>query len=597
LIDFTDIENRYIPFRAFGFGPANAKTDDDLSRDVEFGGIEQNHLQLGSVRFWDKLNPNKRFRLDQKSLIDEFSNKIAEESFNILKTLKLISARSITEVASLFRTFHFDSIDSTEPKIERLKEQTIEKIVDNLIIDIPDYRRVQLKYETLNFEEASYQTVRWTIPIDQIARYYQLHRILGYVYTNYNFCSLIFLATERVAYKFLHSIKLVFDQSQVLPKEIFKTGEKIKKFIVANDPTFYKEYEDILPLNEDLLTVSAKRKINDVLHNLNRLMYFDGKRLTYLDVENFLKQFPKKIQLTALNLINSIKVLPNDELVSEIKELIKEYNPTDEKDIVGILPLGSYMSSSSNMMKSYRQFLDYHNIAQLSFTQRDQIIKCSHIFLVDDNINTGRQAVNLVAKMLGTPIEKLKEKELFLEAIHKQDGEGEKINQSDVINHLKAIKLTFIFITGYEDSDSALKNYLIDCCGLNEKNITIRIKHKLLENDKFFSGGSSKDDSKKATSIFRQIKDDFKENPTNITDLKIFLEKIGRDVVKSRSIIKSNNQDPSSHCLGYCNRESLVVFPSSVPTMTITALWCDGHYEYEGEQKEWKSIMPRPVKK
>ncbi len=592
-VDFTEIENRYIPFRAFGFGPANAKTDNDLSRDAEFGGIEQNHLQLDSVRFWDKLNPNRRFRPGQESLVDTFTEQIAKEAFNILKTLKLISARKTHEISNLMKDFDIDNMDS-EDKLDKQKDRIIETIKNKLIIDIPDYRRVQLKYETLNFEEASYQTIRWTIPIDQIARYYQLHRILAYIYTEHKYCPLIYLASERVVYSFLISTKLVFDQTQVIPREIFNTAGEIKKYLVENSK-FYEQFDDILPLNEDLVTVSAKRKINDVMHNLNRLIYFDSKRITYLDVEKFLKQFDKKLQLPALNLISNIKVIPNDELVSEIRSIINKINPTDEKSIIGILPLGSYMSSSSNMMKSYRSFLDSHNIVQLTFTSKEQFTNMKNIILVDDNINTGRQALNIIAKMLCVPLEKLRNSNLILEDIHKTNGEGEQFTDPEIISHLKQIPLKFVFISGYEKSEESLKQYLVQYCGLNENNIEIIIKHKLTENDRFFSGGSVKEeDEKKPLSVFREIKDNFKENPSKITDLKLFLEKVGKEVVQERSIIKIYNQDPLAHCLGYCNRESLVVFPSSVPTMTITALWCSGLYE--NGAKTWKALIPRPIK-
>jgi hypothetical protein len=112
----------------------------------------------------------------------------------------------------------------------------------------------------------------------------------------------------------------------------------------------------------------------------------------------------------------------------------------------------------------------------------------------------------------------------------------------------------------------------------------------LFENDKLFSGGSPKvSEHNGKPGIFRQIKDGFRINPTDKVDLQDFLERVGKSVVKNRSIHTKYKQDPSQHAMGYCNRESIVVFPSSVPTMTVSALWCSG--DFEG--KSWKALIPR----
>ncbi len=325
-------------------------------------------------------------------------------------------------------------------------------------------------------------------------------------------------------------------------------------------------------------------------------MYFDSKKLTYLDVEKFLNQFPKNLQLSALNLINNIKILPNDELVSEIKAIVEEINSKNSNNVkIGILPLGSYMSSSSYMMKSYRNFLDHYDISQLSFSDEEQFLSTNYIIFVDDNINTGRQALNIIAKMFKINKSDLQNDKLYLEEIHVNNGEGEKIISNNIINHIKKTPLKFIFITGYETSAKDLKGYLTKYCELSENNLEVRIKYVLCENDKFFSGGSLTNDSNKSkNNIFREIKNNFKQGTTETVDLKNFLESIGAEVVKNRSICKKYEQDSKNHCLGYCNRESLVIFSGSVPTMTITALWCDG--KYENGTKEWKAIIPRPIK-
>lgn len=596
-INFTSIENREIPYRSFAFGPANAKTDNDISRNTEFGGIEENHLVLDSISFWNKLNPNNKFKPDEDSQIEKFTEAIVNEAIEIVLTVQAISTRKVGSVSNLMKTFSLDTKKNPEDnnELKIFKEKFFNILKESIIIDVPDYRRVQLKYDSLNFEEASYQTVRWTIPIDQIARYYQLHRILAYIYTELKYCSLFHLAAERVIYKYMGNAKMVYDQSQVIPKEIFNVANEIKTYI-SEYSKYYEGYEDLLPLNEKLLTVSAKGKINNVMHNLNKHLYFDSKKLTYLDVEKFLKQFDVKLQLPALNMINNIELIGEGILSEEIKKVLKTVNPNNDTTVeIGILPLGSYMSSSSHMMKNYHRFFENHNIKQLLLSDVNNFVKVSHILLIDDNINTGRQALNIIAKMLNISVDKMKNDDLLLNDIHHQNGEGEKNTDSRIIEHLKKTPLTFIFITGHDESDVALKDYLTKYCDIPIENITVIIQHKLKDNDKFFSGGSlNPEEESKPLTLFRKVKDNFKQSPNDIADLKKFLEKVGREVVKNRSIFKTYNQPVEDHCLGYCNRESLVIFPGSVPTMTITALWCSGKYD---NNKEWKALIERPSNK
>jgi len=600
-IFFNDIEKREIPYRSFAFGPANAKTDNDISRDSEFGGIEENHLVLDSIRFWNYLNPKKKFKTKNPEKISEFNELILKEAAEIILKISSISASKNDTIHNLVKLFDHDTkkIKTTELHKQKeyediYREKIINQLQDSIIIDVPDYRRVQLKYESLHFEEASYQTVRWTIPIDQIARYYQLHRILAYVYTDLKYCPLILLATERVVYSYLPNVKMVYDQYQVVPKEIFNISTEIKLYLSENSE-YYKEYEDLLPLNNKLLTVSAKSKINNVMHNLNKHIYFDSKKLTYLDVEKYLKQFDTKLQLPALNMISCIEMIDDGTLADEINKIMEKLNPTKSSDFkIGILPLGSYMSSSSHMMKKYNKFLEYSNIKPLHLSNVDDFLKFTHVIFIDDNINTGRQALNIIAKLMKIPDIKLRNDNMYLESIHNKNGEGETSSDDRIVRHLKEMSITFIFITGYEDSDIQLKNNLEKYCDIPRGNINIIIKNKLYENDKLFSGGSLTEEDepeKNGKSIFRKVKENFKESPDSISDLKKFLEKVGREVVKSRGVCELYKQRPEDHCLGYCNRESLVIFPGSVPTMTITALWCSGTYD---NGKKWKALIERP---
>jgi hypothetical protein len=67
------------------------------------------------------------------------------------------------------------------------------------------------------------------------------------------------------------------------------------------------------------------------------------------------------------------------------------------------------------------------------------------------------------------------------------------------------------------------------------------------------------------------------------------LKDVGATLVKNKNIVKQHKQKAMDNSLGYRNRENLVVFANSVPTMTYTALWCEGKYN----KKVWHPLIPR----
>jgi HD superfamily phosphohydrolase len=620
ILDLTDIENRNIPFRAFTFGPANAKTDYNfvqILEEAEMGGVDAIE-KLASVKFWNKFNDD-----DFKT---HFLTEIGSEIKTIIKSLGILDPSNPNAVlipkdiaskipkdlikiipddrfgnkhntSSLHKAnVRIDSLfdntpenlfpdDELSPAVKDLETDSIcylENIDTNkIIIDVPNYKRVQLKYDSLYFEEANYQTIRWTIPINQIARYYQLNRVLAYIYSDSSYCPLVLLACEMIVYR---EHEQYFDQSSQISKEINDVVKEFRTLLISNK--YYDGFNEIIPFSKDLESVTAREKINDLLSSHSKLKLFRKKIIRFLDVQNFLRQFPEELQLSALNLVNCIRVLPDEELDSEIEDVLLAIKNNNESSKIGIIPLGETFSSAIHMLKSFKTLIEKHKINTLNQTD-SQIIEQDHLIFFDDNINSGRQSLNIFATWMGIDDEIIKKAGRYTDVKTKRDAKI--IDNDKIIEKLKNTKLTFVFITGNEYSAKTLKDDLVNICNIDEKLIEVKIKH-VLNNDGgvFYDIGNPKNGL--IVSAFEDVKKEFNyEIDKNKLKLKEFLNEVGKQLVLNRSICINQKERPEDHALGYNNRQSLVIFPNSVPTMTITALWSDGTYK----GKKWIPLIPR----
>jgi hypothetical protein len=464
------------------------------------------------------------------------------------------------------------------------------QIEETLVFDIPDWKRVKLNPQTLYFKDAGFNTVNWTIPVDKIHTYYQLHRILAYVYVNYKFCPLIYLATERVLYK--HKIKeennaltnSVFDQTQAVSGSVYEEAERIKQELSKNG--YYDNYEDLMPLDKSLTNSFAIEKIQSVVKLLGRVECRKNRNTSTLDVERFLKQFDTSIQLPMLHLISNIKVLsPEDELPNAI---IKIREGIDKNKKIGILPLGDFMNSSSNILKNIKDTFEENNITSINVNYN--INNLENILVVDDNINTGIQCFNIMMRYLGYDKKNIsdekKQKEIWMDLESKRGDVQENITNK-FSEELKKKHFEFLFIVGHETSADELTGYLKTYCKLKDFNITII--HPLKDNDRILSseyGGYSEN------STFGKIKENFDKNVKDreqIQKMRNTLKKVGASLVKNKDVVKKYKQKQDENALGYRNRENLLVFTNSIPTMTYTALWCEGKYN----KKNWYPLIPR----
>jgi HD superfamily phosphohydrolase len=571
---FMDIFKRRIPDRAFGFGPSNSKTDTPLD---EYKVNDDTINKLQSVRLWEFL-PS-----EEQKPIKTLENSIIEEVKKIVAKIK--------------------TIDNGNDEYDFLKDwQEIEK---SLVLDVPKPDRVRLNPQTLHFEDiGAFNTVKWTIPIDNIHHSYLLHKILAYVYVNHRFVPLITLACERIFYKYSiienKDEHFIYDQTQTISKENQDIIKKIKDELV--NVGFYDEYPKLKPLHKSLTTSYAVELIENVVKNLSYLECCLSP--SKLDVEEFLKQIDEELQLSALHLISNITVLsPQKELPDEIQEIRKRLG-TNAK--IAVLTLGSYPGSSTNFYKHLTDTLKEQNIESLSFGDKDietEIENYEYILLMDDNINSGIQCFNIMMRYLGyteNDITQDKRQQLWL----KFDNKAEcPIPPANISGKLKNKKFEFLFVTGHEKSDERLSSYLVDYCKLSKNNFNIHIIKKIKDDDKVSDLGNisisqvkNEKTPKDEDTKFGAIKRNFRNSvtPEQIEKIINKFREIGKQLVKEKGVCTECGQDEKEHALGYHNRENLIIFVNSIPTMTFTALWCEGKYTDENSiERDWKPLIIR----
>jgi HD superfamily phosphohydrolase len=581
---FIDIFKRQIPDRAFGFGPSNSKTDSPINETLI---TEEKVKDIKSVRLWEFLLLQEQKELEL-SVIEE-AKEIAEEIKDINKEKN-----------------EYDFLPKSEEDWKNIEK--------TLVFDIPKPDRVKLNPQTLHFEDmGAFDSVNWTIPIENIHISYLLHRILAYVYVTHRFVPLITLACERMFYDYEltedkknkdkknkdkknkdkkpKEVRFIYDQTQAISKENQHKIREIKKELVSAG--FYEEYPQLKSLCKDLTTANAFELIETVVRKLSYLECCTPP--SKLDVEKFLNQFDEELQLSVLHLISNIEVIsPQQKEI--LPKKIKEIRDKLSNARIAVLPLGSYFNSSTTIYKHLKDTLREQNIKALNFNDKDigtEINNYEYILLMDDNINSGIQCFNIMMRYLGydeNKIDENKRKQLWL----KFDDNAECPNPpANISENIRNKKFEFIFVTGHEKSKEQLSSYLADYCQLNRENFNIQVIYELKDDDKISDPGNLKYSDTKFGRLKKNLRNSI--TPEQMEKIIRKFEEIGRQVVKEKGVCKDCGQKEADHALGYHNRENLVIFVNSIPTMTFTALWCEGKYINEKEKKEesWNPLIKR----
>lgn len=582
-LDFSSIEKREIPHRAFAFGPANATYDNEYYNLLDSAktkdDIEREIRKLPSVRFWQSL--------------------LGETGDEGMASRTLLMDKIEREALSLTKDLLDHGI--TTKNMKRADLMTLQESIQlgsfrqQLIIDVPQYNRVALNFDTLHFEESSFQSVRWTIPIHRIAYYYQLHRILAFVYFEKKYCPLICLACSKVVLEFLGgnaNDRQVYEQKGYISESVYSDFDSIKRLLLKRNSSYFENMPELLPQTDTLNNEHARDIINRIVSELNKYHRTKfGSEIRHQDVINYLHQFPEDKQEFVLEVLRSIRVV--HEL--EMEKLLEDISVGTKAKRSAVIPLGAAFSSGPSIVKHLQTVLKKQEIECLPPSD-PAVLDCDHLIFVDDNTNSGRQALNIIAKWCNVDEKELKQKKIFTDVAKNSDA---KFISAELANKLKSanLSITLCFITGTADAEEFLKKHLNEICGV-KGHITIKTLFYIDDSTKMLSD----DNRPPINSVFFEPKDEFLKYKSDIpirraSDATQFLRMVGAQLVANRPICVSGEK-PEAHALGYCNRESTVIFMNSVPTATITALWCWGRYKLNEKddsesEKNWIPLIPR----
>jgi hypothetical protein len=417
-----------------------------------------------------------------------------------------------------------------------------EESLDETIIDIPRLINIQQGHESLFFERATFIPVKWTIPIDKILIYFQENRALGYIYSPSKSAPFISIASEKII--FLEYQK-VFSQESFLSSSTFRDYTRFKS--ILTEKGFYKALPRLKPLSENLKNAEAVEKIKALEEKLKSFKSFNHEHITINNITTFVNQFPEFLHDACLDFLSQLEIYHEGMLAQELDDLLKRIY--DKGKNIGVAPLGGISDSGTKLAYHIKPTLDKYGLESTDLISEDLILENDILVLFDDNINSGLQLLNIFASLTGDSDE--------LGEFDLKETHNRKLKSNEAIEKLKTMKIYVVYTVGFEEAEKKVNQLLSDKLHFNF-NVCLKIHREFKESDKIFSGSESKFNHK-----------DKKELRDAMAEIG---EKLLRNEGKDESKIETCK-------LGYANAEAMVLFPYNIPTMTITALWCNGVYD------------------
>jgi hypothetical protein len=167
--------------------------------------------------------------------------------------------------------------------------------------------------------------------------------------------------------------------------------------------------------------------------------------------------------------------------------------------------------------------------------------------LFDDNTNTGRQALNIMAGWLDKELPKdLQLKEEHVQAL-----------TPELKAELLAKPVAIVFGVATEGGPKTLREYLVNHCGFEDRLIRCTANREFMKREQILSGSDSR---------FQHA---------DRVRLREFLVDVAKAIFISEGKCEAS---AASRALGDGGAEAMAVFPYNCPTMTIPALWLTGVY-------------------
>jgi len=253
-------------------------------------------------------------------------------------------------------------------------------------------------------------------------------------------------------------------------------------------------------------------------------------------------------------------VRPENELPLAIKSVLEHDAFTNVRQLA-LCPLGGTTDSATRIQYDLRnireEFAPDVEVAIMPLVEALGREFDGYV-IFDDNINTAKQAVNVMSAWLGFEVPK----ELTLREEHVQplpDAAKEEMRK-------KPCGIVFAIET--EGACTNLHQYLTQYGDLDGKALVCLAGKSLNRSSRVLTGKDSPFQHREKLPLRR------------------FLERVGTQLLLPE---RGSEKEAKKYALGYHSTEAMVVFPYNCPTMTITPLWLAG--EFEGTS--WLPVVER----
>ncbi|RBP42525.1 hypothetical protein DES53_106234 [Roseimicrobium gellanilyticum] len=424
----------------------------------------------------------------------------------------------------------------------------------DILLDVPEYERVQQGQNSLYIEHPASLPIRWTLPIDQVVHYYLQNRALGYLFAPSQLCALVLLAAERVIWD---EFALQYAQEGYVASSVISNAERIRQQLDKNN--YYVGARRLKPLSPFLKLMATNEKIASITAKLRAFCPPGKLPVTVADVTAFVGQFPQELQPSALMLCDRFEIVYPIQVGKLVSEVF--HDASDQlSGKVAIVPLGNLADSANHLIYSWKNNADekIRTVGNKVTMLADSVVRTSEtIILFDDNINSGYQALNILAEWLEVDLP-----ENVKLAEHHVDPLG-KVAQK----RLKQINLIFVFGVGREQSEQEFRAAL-HLVGVDSDRVKVTMGRCLRSEERILSGSGS---------ILEEAKR---------LQLKSYLSKVGAqillpDVYEAAAPGEKElmRNAAKRRALGDHETEGTILFPYNTPSMTIAAFWCTGMFE------------------
>lgn len=399
-----------------------------------------------------------------------------------------------------------------------------------LVFDSPRYMSVQQDHESLFVEKADRLPVRWTMPIDRLVEYYQKHRALAYIFAPRQSAALITVSAEMVVWR---TTQMVFVQDDALPADVVDEMRELKDAL--GSAGYYNDVPVLRPLSGYLATAEAQERIQQLSHKLARFESFKRERVTLSRISTYVTQFPDDLHEAAIHWLEQLELIDESDLERALSAALADDPDTASQTFV--VPFGGLGDSAVHLVYPIREGVARERIRPLDDST---LAVARRLVFFDDNVNTGKQVINVFAQWLGVELPlglSLKESHVLPLATQSRD-------------RLKTIPITLVFAAGTEGADSRVRALFAEHFAMT--NVDVRIGKVLLATRRVFSGPDS---------LFQDQRR---------IELRDFVAKTGTELLEASG---RSPDDARERSLGYGGAEAMVLFPYNVPTMTVTCLW------------------------